>query len=957
MENVDSFIPDVNGALDCSSNDDWTYVLPFSAKSREGLLRRVRSLAQQNHPSYALTDLAYTLGCRRSVFSARGFLLARQCTLVEDLQEKSLVSVPGQIVITPLPIAMIFTGQGAQWPQMGLALFEKNSSFRASIQTLDTHLKSLREAPSWTIEQTLRAPAAESLVSHPSRSQPLCTALQIALSDLFRQWGIVPQLVVGHSSGEIAAAYAAGRITSYEAIAVAYYRGLVVSRSTFRGAMMAISMGEQEADAEIASASLGNDVRVACKNSPHSSTLSGNEDAIDSLFETLTSRKAFARKLHTNGVAYHSHAMANLGLAYQGFLSTYLQGHRGAQSDASMPRMVSSVTGKDVDATLTSHSSYWRANLESPVEFAKAISTALKDSAYHFIELGPHSTLELPLKQIHAAENVKSPFMYTSAIIRGTDSIRSSLNAVGKLFLSGHDLDFGRVNAIPRNNGTVPKELAGKVLTDLPRYPWQHDTVLWNESRMSTEYRFRKHSRHDLLGAIVPGKNARSSAWRNLLRLKEVPWLADHRLEENIVFPAAGYLAMAVEALSRISVRLPESPTFAFRSVHFLNILALPSESNAAVELFTDIRTSKLSQKTDSKTWYQFEISSVASSESTQHATGLVCFDDEKVPATDMSTSQFNDDLETVDPRRWYEQFATLGLEYGPHFQLIHGMHVHRCRLQQILRSEIQGSNAEVSRLVKGSKYVLHPAIIDALLQTGLIADSYGDLSKLRAGLPLSLEAFTLTAPDPKALAGLLNVRATASQVGSGTILFDLEVRDASSRFVASMHGVRMAQYVATRSDASLQQQISIYNIVWKPDVEHIQPSSYQAFTDYIHQDAALPAADQNKHPFSQLTSLLNLIKHKNPQCRILEIDVPCSEQKTFPNAIRDDAQYDTWHQGCRTYARGRLGADGILTTVDRFAEGDDQASERILDRDKFDAIVSCEVSQVCEQELSLPWY
>ena len=915
----------------------------------------MRSLAQQNDPSYALTDLAYTLGCRRSVFSVRGFLLARQCTLVEDLQEKSLVSVPGQIVVTPLPIAMIFTGQGAQWPQMGLALFEKNASFRASIQTLDTYLKSLREAPSWTIEQTLCAPAAESLVSDPSRSQPVCTAVQIALSDLFRQWGVVPQLVVGHSSGEIAAAYAAGHITSYEAIAVAYYRGLVVSRSTFRGAMMATAMGEQEADAEIASASLGTGVRVACKNSPHSSTLSGSEDAIDSLLERLTSRKAFARKLHTNGVAYHSHAMANLGLAYQRFLSAYLQGHRGAQSDASMPRMISSVTGKVIDAALTSHSSYWRANLESPVDFAKAISTSLKDSPYHFIELGPHSTLELPLKQIHAAENINSPFMYTSAIIRGTDSIQSSLNAVCKLFLSGHDLDFGRVNAIPSDDGTVSKEPAGTVLTDLPRYPWQHDTILWNESRMSTEYRFRKHSRHYLLGAIVPGKSARSSTWRNLLRLKEVPWLADHRLEESIVFPAAGFLAMAVEALSRISVRLPESPTFAFRSVHFLNILAMPSESDAVVELFTDIHASKLSQKTDSKTWYEFEISSAASSESTRHATGLVCFDGGKHPAMDMSASQFNEDLETVGPRRWYEQLATLGLEYGPHFQMIHRMHVHRYRLQQILRSEIQGSHAEVSRSVKGSKYVLHPAIIDAFLQTGLMADSYGDLSKLRAGLPLSLEAFTLTAPDPKALAGLLSVRAAASQVGSGTILFDLEVRDPNSRFVASMHGVRMAQYVATRSSTPLQQRISIYDIVWKPDVEHIPPSCYQAFTDYIHQEATLIAADHTKYPFSQLTSILDLIKHKNPQCRILEIEMPCSERNIFPNATRDDAQYDTWHQGCRTYARGRLGADGVLTTVDRFAEGDDHVSERVLDRDTFDAIVSCEVRQVCDQELVRP--
>lgn len=958
LENADSLAPHVESSQLSDFKDDWTYILPFSAKTQDGLLRRVRSVAQQKQPSHALTDLAYTLGCRRSFFPARGFLLARPCSLMEDLQEKSLVRIQGQIGLAPLPIAMIFTGQGAQWPQMGLTLIEKHPSFRATIQALDAYLICLQDAPPWTIEQTLRAPAAESDVSHSSRSQAICTAIQLALVDLLRQWRVVPQLVVGHSSGEIAAAYAAGHLTLKEAIAVAYYRGLVVTRSTFKGAMMAISMGEHEADAEIISARLGNDIRVACKNSPQSSTLSGSGEAIESMLERLTSRKAFARKLRTSGIAYHSTDMASLGPAYEGFLSMYLQVRDDVENNGPTSRMISTLTGKDVDAEQTSHPSYWRANLESPVEFSKAISTALKDGAYHFLELGPHSALELPLKQIHTSENVESPFLYASAIVRDTNSINSLLNAVGQLFLSNHNVDFGRLNVIPHDNGTASDESVGKVLVDLPRYPWQHDVILWNECRMSTDYRFRKYSRHDLLGSIIPGGSTRSSSWRNTLRLKEVPWLADHRLEATAMFPAAGYLAMAIEALSQISPPLPAFPKYSFRSVYFLNALIIPSDNNATVELLTDIRLCKISQTTDSKTWHQFEIISVVSGEATRHVSGLICIDTGEIPAIGQTLSQFDDDLEAVDPKRWYEQFAARGLKYGAQFQAIRGMQVHRGRSQRMVRSEIQVLSDERSRPHKESRYALHPAIIDALLQTGLVADSCGDLAQLRAGLPVSLETCTLTVPDPKMLAQLLSVRATASRVGSGTILFDLELRDADSHCVASMHGVRLTEYVAVRPDEQLPQRSQILDLVWKPDVQFLQPSSYQVFSEYIRHEAAVPVADGTKFSVRKLAGILDLIMHKNPTCRILDIDAPSSGQDTFGDALCVIARHETLYQRCKTYAQGSLGADGIVTAVNRLANEDDQVSRQLSDHDKFDVILSRKVSQnLCGYKPTNPWF
>lgn len=187
LENVEPFITSVDSSKDPDPNETWTYILPFFTKTQAGLLKRVGCIVQRSYLGPDLIDLAFTLGCRRTVFCARGFLLAHQCSIVEDIQERNLIPLQEQVSPTTLPILMIFTGQGAQWPQMGLTLLEKHPSFRASIRALDDCLQRLQEAPTWTIEQTLRAVAAESHVSHPCRSQSVCTTIQIALVDLFRQ--------------------------------------------------------------------------------------------------------------------------------------------------------------------------------------------------------------------------------------------------------------------------------------------------------------------------------------------------------------------------------------------------------------------------------------------------------------------------------------------------------------------------------------------------------------------------------------------------------------------------------------------------------------------------------------------------------------------------------------------------------------------------------------------------
>ncbi|EPS35535.1 hypothetical protein H072_11029 [Dactylellina haptotyla CBS 200.50] len=185
---------------------------------------------------------------------------------------------------------------------------------------MDSILQELPHAPKWSLKDILCEPKATSRVTDPKYSQPACTAIQIALVLLLESWGIMPEAVVGHSSGEIAAAFAAGFISLAQAITIAYYRGYVVDGNAFDGAMIAAGLSEEEADSMIEELHLVGQIRVACINSPTSVTISGDNSAIDIILQELQKKNLFGRKLQTQGRAYHSHHMLQFGDKYEELL-------------------------------------------------------------------------------------------------------------------------------------------------------------------------------------------------------------------------------------------------------------------------------------------------------------------------------------------------------------------------------------------------------------------------------------------------------------------------------------------------------------------------------------------------------------------------------------------------------------------------------------------------------------
>jgi acyl transferase domain-containing protein len=430
-------------------------LLVFSAKSPESLAANVdRHVAYLASNPERIGDVAYTLANRREHMGHRAFLVASR----EKPGKPSVLTKPPPAGPAP-NVVMVFTGQGAQWPQMGRDLLRTNKVFKATIKALDEQLKSLGDAaPGWTVEGELKKAARTSRITLAEFSQPLCTAVQIGLVDALKAVGVRPSAVVGHSSGEIAGAYAAGALSAGEAIVAAYHRGAVAKQQTRPGGMAAIGLGRDEV-----AQFLVPHVGIACENSPQSVTLSGDADKVVGVVETISAARpdVLARLLKVDK-AYHSYHMAEVGSIYFDLVGPNVGGR------APEKPFFSSVEGRLLNKNDKLDARYWQKNLESPVLFTDAVSAITHHPVGQnavFLEVGPHSALAGPLRQILVAgENAKSS-PYVASMLRGQDCTESFLTALGGLYSLHVPVDF---NALYPNGAALP---------GLPSYAWNNSRV------------------------------------------------------------------------------------------------------------------------------------------------------------------------------------------------------------------------------------------------------------------------------------------------------------------------------------------------------------------------------------------------------------------------------------------------------------------------------------------------
>lgn len=700
-------------------------------------------------------------------------------------------------------------------------------------------------SPADWVTDALSKDKETSNLESPVTSQTLCTVLEIALLDLLASWNIVPSAVVGHSSGEIAAAYCIGGLSRESAWSVAYYRGLVAARllenGEVSGAMMAVASTETAVApfiSKVISETRNQGIAVGCINSPKSLTVTGHQVCVDALKEMLEREKIFCKKLAVR-VSYHSAEMELVASEYLSLMGQIRP--RGDVLQSKVPVMFSSTTGEIVSADQVGRGEYWVRNMVSKVLFADALrlmcplttpdgwrldGKQVADVNY-LIEIGPQATLRRPVKE--TTGNIE----YDSILREKTSALQTSFEMVERLYCRSHNINLSAVNKIDL---AYPDR---SMLVDLPQYPFNHLKTYWTESRLSKGIRFRKVPHHELLGTPSNDWNPLNPHWRNIIRRSENPWIDDHRSNGSTLYPAAGMVVMAIEAARQVADPIREIDGYHLKDFSFHRALLIAPDT-AGTETQVRIHPSEVNTSSSSHAM-DFHLYVYSNDEWAAVSQGIVIIRYKetrgaidqgkeaeqllhrcrKAYATGIKECKHR--VESVE--RLYESAATSGYGFGPTFQTLEEVSYSRDG-QASATVELCGwrkKSPPNSRKIQS--HVIHPTALDGVFQGSVVALSLGGTKDTPTMIPTRIKDMWIS----NKLLGKLDgdkVTVHTKTILQGYREADFEILaldpvDEGPRITIA--GYRVTA-LSTESAATPTWRRLCYEIARKPDLELLQP-------------------------------------------------------------------------------------------------------------------------------------
>ncbi|KAJ4245551.1 Highly reducing polyketide synthase gpy1 [Fusarium torreyae] len=761
--------------------------------------------------------------------------------LIQQLENNALKSNATPSSGDAPRILFTFTGQGAMWSQMGKRLLEAFPVARATFYDLEQVVGELQSSKTsaWSLTDKLTAELSQDEINSPALAHPLSMAVQIALVDVLTSWGVLPDGVVGHSGGETAAAYACGALTAKEAITVAYYRGIACENAP-SGAMLAVRSAPKAK--ELQDALERNDVQIACFNGPQNLTLAGSVEGVQKVAAELSSHGIVSRAVAVTR-AYHTRAMKSVVGDYVGHLRGVLHPKAGR-----VP-MFSSVSGLELKGTEVD-ADYWGANLVSPVLYTDAVTLAMTQANRKFelcVEVGSHSLLSRPTSEIvkSLADSPQLPFFAT--MLRNSDTSQQLMNLAGDLVLNGKQLDLEQVNKVSSVAAGKSERLPNDLQDNLPPYAWDYSSTPWTEPQNSLEWRFRKAPRHEILGSRCRGVNPSAPTWRNKVSIEDAPWLVDHQVNGIVTFSFTTGIAMVVEAMMQVKEETKEidwaNHSFEFEDFVFSNSIILPDES--PIDLFLTLIPENDNVRSD-ETWYDFTISSLRGDVDIRHCHGKAAVLESKDDGASLRRTSWHHMPLKVPLKSYYKTLERVGYGYGPKFQLLSEVSV---------RPSLSACSAKIDMTsvapspIRGQRYLLHPAMMDAALQTPALANRSGHFQEIDTLLlPSRMKRISIRMPVENT--DIASCTTNTSPVGFSRIEGTVECYDASSKPFFVVEGLQMDR--ATSDD---QTTLPWLRLIWRPDIGDI--SNDDPMLNSI-QIKSLPAE-------KKLVNLENLVKDLIP--------------------------------------------------------------------------------------------
>ncbi|KAI0469853.1 lovastatin nonaketide synthase [Xylariaceae sp. FL0804] len=762
------------------SRNPTTHCTPFlfsalSEASLVALLKQYSESLKTRHDDDHVdpSDLAWTLHARRSRLPVKTAFSAQTLENLASKIDKKLAAAEqnaGTTVgtrstskATAPRILGVFTGQGAQWPAMGAQLIRSSPFVRQKIQGLEESLNRLppSDRPQWSLVGEMLAGDDTSRIAEAALSQPLCTALQIILVDLLCAAGIRFSSVVGHSSGEIAAAYAAGFLSAHDAIRVAYYRGLYARlagnpQNSQKGAMLAVGTSLEDAEELISQAFKGK-LAVAAHNSPASVTLSGDVDCIIHAQKIFIEEKKFARTLKVD-TAYHSHHMLPCGDPYvQALRACGIRVNRNSDMTCKWYSSVVPGTGA-MQPNEELRDVYWRDNMTNAVLFADAVKNAILDNEQIdlALEVGPHPALKGPAIQ-NIAEVTPATVPYSGVLMRGEHDVEAFADALGCAWtnLGGKGVDLQAFE-----DAMIGEAQPHRLVVGLPSYQWNHGKVYWTESRKSRNTRGRRETPHELLGAPSPDSNAHDMRWSNVLKLSEISWLKGHQLQGQVVFPAAGYVAMALEAARSLAIdKLVE--LFELHNLVIPKAITFEEDDTLGVE--TLVTLTAIEKQRNQSIAAEFSIYSCpVANVSAEHDLELMATGNVKIflgqpgDAVLASSPAPDYNMSAVDHDRFYAALSELGYGYSDSFRGMSAMK-RKLNYSSAIVDTYQYADDETT------SYMVHPSMLDVAFQSSMLAFSApGDGRLWSLHVPTAIRTIRV---DPMTCASLPSLGSPKSSV------------------------------------------------------------------------------------------------------------------------------------------------------------------------------------------------
>ena len=741
-------------------------------------------------------DVCFTAGAGRSHFAKRLAVLGDSC---DHISKQLSAIIRGDSAAGVYrggapeggrrpKVAFLFTGQGSQYVGMGRQLYDTQPTFRKALEECDRILRSYLKEPLISVlyPEAGAEAGAEALLNQTGYTQPALFAIEYALATLWRSWGVAPSAVMGHSVGEYVAACVADMFSLDDGLKLIAERGRLMQALAVGGKMAAVFA--EESRVAVAVADYADTVSIAALNGPLNTVISGVGEDVDAIIGQLSTEGVKAQGLQVSH-AFHSPLMEPM-------LAEFERTVREISIVAPRIKLISNLTGQSAGADEIKRPVWWLEHVRQPVRFAESMRS-LADQGYElFVEIGPHPVLLGMGRQCVSVETGK----WLPSLRKGRDDWQQMLESLAELYVYGVQVDW---------TGFDGDYMRRKL--SLPTYPFQRERY-WIPKR--------SHGRrtavadeaelHPLIGMRVRSPLTEDIVFTSTISADTVPFLKDHVVFGMMVFPATGYLEMALagarlafdfQAYTLEDVAIEEPLILQDAEARELQLILTPPDENT-----TTFKIYSLSQNEsgENSIW-------------TQHVSGTIRLGKEEADIPALGAPGLEEHRKRcaaeLDTELYYRKLREHGIEYGETFRTVKGLWY--------------GDGAGLGRLglsdalfVEAGDYQVHPALLDGCLQVvgaGLsVGGSREELDDLY--LPVGIGRLQIYGSLGQSCWGYARVHNGASGERE-TISADLQVFDDEGKVVVEVEGM-----VVKRADSEVLRRVSdrwlqewLYEIQWQP--------------------------------------------------------------------------------------------------------------------------------------------